>query len=57
MNDLIGWAQIAAMLVLAQRGLEELHSARNARRVLAEGGFETGHNFYPVAAVAHLIWS
>lgn len=49
-------AQIAALLVLAQRGLEELHSQRNTRRLLAEGGHEAGRDFYPVVAVTHLAW-
>ena len=40
LSDLIGGLQIAAVLVLAQRGLEEIHSARNTRRLLAEGGHE-----------------
>jgi methyltransferase len=54
--DFIGPPQIAALIVLAQRGLEELHSARNTRRLLAEGAHEAGHDYYPVVAVAHVAW-
>ena len=52
----MGPAQIAALLVLAQRGLEELHSRRNTRALLAEGAVEAGRDYYPVVAVAHLAW-
>jgi methyltransferase len=54
--ELIGWPQIAALLVLAQRGLEELHSARNTRRLLSQGAREEGRDYYPVVAVTHLSW-
>jgi methyltransferase len=54
--DLIGAPQIAALLVLAQRGLEELYSARNTKALLAEGGREAGSAFYPVVAATHLAW-
>jgi methyltransferase len=53
---LLGPPQIAALLVLGQRGLEELYSARNTRRLLSEGGYEVGRSFYPVVAVTHLGW-
>jgi hypothetical protein len=36
LSDFIGGPQIAAVLLLGQRGLEELYSARNTQRVLAE---------------------
>ncbi|MBX9592583.1 MAG: hypothetical protein K2X43_25120 [Hyphomonadaceae bacterium] len=52
----IGWPQIAALLLLAQRGAEEVYSARNTRALLAEGGFEVGRDYYPVVAVTHLAW-
>lgn len=52
----IGPAQIAALLVLAQRGLEELHSQRNTRALIAEGAVEAGRSYYPVVAVTHLAW-
>jgi methyltransferase len=54
--EALGPAQIAALLVLAQRGLEELHSQRNTRRLLAEGGVEAGRDYYPVVATIHLAW-
>jgi methyltransferase len=52
----LGAPQIAALLVLAQRGLEELHSARNTRALLAAGAREVGGDYYPVVAVTHLAW-
>jgi methyltransferase len=48
--------QIAAVLVLAQRGLEELYSARNTKALLARGGREEGSSYYPVVAATHLAW-
>jgi methyltransferase len=54
--DAIGPPQIAALLVLAQRGLEELYSQRNTRVLLAAGAHEVGRAFYPVVAVTHLAW-
>ena len=54
--DLLGPAQIAAILVLLQRGLEELHSQRNTRALVAQGAVEAGRSFYPVVAVTHLAW-
>ncbi len=54
--DWLGPPQLAAALVLAQRGLEELHSMRNTRRLLAEGAHEEGSDLYPVVASAHLGW-
>jgi len=52
----IGAPQIAALLVLLQRGLEEIYSARNTNRLLAEGGREAGRDYYPVVAITHLGW-
>jgi methyltransferase len=52
----IGAPQIAALLVLAQRGAEELYSARNTQALLAEGASEAGASFNPVAAATHLAW-
>jgi methyltransferase len=52
----IGIPQIAALLILLQRGAEEVHSARNTRALLARGAHEEGANYYPVVAVAHLSW-
>lgn len=54
--DTIGAPQVAALLVLAQRGLEELYSARNTRRLIAEGAHEEGRALYPMVAVTHLAW-
>jgi methyltransferase len=56
LTDLIGAPQIAAVLVLAQRGLEELYSARHTRALLAEGAHEEGRLYYPVVAATHLAW-
>jgi methyltransferase len=52
----IGAPQIAALLILIQRGAEEIHSARNTRALLARGAREEGASYYPVVAVAHLAW-
>ena len=54
--DGLGPAQAAALVVLAQRGLEEVYSQRNTRRLLAEGWRESGREYYPVVAVLHLAW-
>ena len=53
---LIGAPQIAALLLLAQRGLEELYSARNTKALIALGAHEVGRGFYPVVAATHLAW-
>jgi methyltransferase len=55
-TDLIGPPQIAAVAVLLQRGAEEIHSARNTRRLIAAGAREAGRAYYPVVAVTHLGW-
>ena len=54
--DTVGAPQIAAILVLAQRGLEELYSVRNTRRLIAEGAHEEGRELYPMVAATHLAW-
>lgn len=54
--DFVGAPQIAAILLLAQRGLEELHSMRNTKRLMGKGAKEEGANYYPVVAVTHLAW-
>lgn len=54
--EAMGWPQIAALLVLLQRGAEELYSARNTRALLASGGREAGRDYYPVVATTHLAW-
>lgn len=48
--------QIAALLLLAQRGLEELYSQRNTRALIAAGAHEIGRSYYPVVATTHLGW-
>jgi methyltransferase len=48
--------QIAAILVLLQRGGEELYSAQNTRALLAAGAREVGSDYYPVVATTHLAW-
>jgi methyltransferase len=55
-TDVVGAPQVAAIVVLCQRGLEELHSARNTRRLLASGAREAGRDYYPVVATTHLAW-
>jgi methyltransferase len=52
----IGLPQITALLILVQRGAEEVYSARNTRALLARGAREEGAGYYPVVAVAHLGW-
>jgi methyltransferase len=54
--NLIGAPQIVVLAILVQRGLEEIHSARNTRRLIAAGGREVGRAYYPVVAVTHLAW-
>ncbi len=51
-----GYPQIAAILILVQRGLEEIYSARNTKRLIAEGAQEVGRDYYPVVAITHLAW-
>jgi methyltransferase len=55
-SDELGYPQIAALLILLQRGLEELHSQRNTRRLLQRGALEAGRDYYPVVATAHVAW-
>lgn len=52
----VGWPQIVALVILLQRGLEELHSSRNTRRLLARGAREAGASYYRVVAVTHIAW-
>lgn len=52
----LGPVQIAALLLLAQRGAEEVYSQFNTRRLVARGAVEAGRDFYPVVAVTHLAW-
>jgi methyltransferase len=56
LSDTLGPAQTAALLVLLQRALEELYSKRNTQRLLVDGAWEEGRDFYPVVAATHLSW-
>ena len=56
LSDGFGLPQIAAVLLLVQRGLEEVHSQRNTRRLLQQGAQEVGRDYYPVVAATHLAW-
>ncbi len=56
MDWMVGPPQIVALLVLFQRGLEELHSIRNTRKLLQSGASEFGKEYYPVVAATHLGW-
>jgi methyltransferase len=55
-SSAIGPAQIAVLLILIQRGAEEIYSARNTRALMAQGAREEGASYYPVVAVVHLSW-
>lgn len=52
----IGAPQIGALLVLLQRGVEELYSTRNTLRLLKVGAIEVAPNYYRLIVVAHLSW-
>jgi methyltransferase len=52
----IGPPQIGALLVLAQRGLEDLYSDYNTRRLLAAGAVEKHRPYYRVIVAAHMSW-
>lgn len=56
LSDAIGLPQMVALLILLQRGAEELYSARNTRTLLAAGATEAGRSYYPVVATTHLAW-
>lgn len=51
-----GWPQIIALLLLLQRGSEEIYSQRNTERLLAAGAHEIGRSYYPVVATTHMAW-
>ncbi|MBY0558966.1 isoprenylcysteine carboxylmethyltransferase family protein [Hyphomicrobium sp.] len=55
-SDSIGLPQIVAILILCQRGAEELYSARNTQELIAAGAEEAGRSYYPVVATTHLAW-
>ena len=50
------WPQTVALLVLVQRGLEEVYSQYNTRALLRQGGYEVGRDYYPAVAATHLGW-
>jgi methyltransferase len=52
----VGTPQIAAFLLLLQRGAEELYSAHNTRALLLWGGREIGSDYYPMVVTTHLAW-
>ena len=54
--DIFGLPQMAALLILLQRALEELYSQHNTRRLLEQGAHQVGGDFYPVVAAVHLCW-
>ena len=56
LSDALGPAQVAALLVLTQRALEEAYSQYNSRHLLLQGAREEGRDFYPVVAATHLCW-
>jgi methyltransferase len=56
LEQTLGLPQMAALLVLGQRGLEELYSQFNTRALLRKGAYEVGEEYYPVVAVTHLCW-
>jgi methyltransferase len=55
-EEAFGMPQMAALLILVQRGLEELYSQRNTRRLLQQGAHEVGRDFYPIVATTHISW-
>src|SRR5262245_27368113 len=56
LSDEFGYPLIAAVLIMLQRVLEELHSQRNTRRLLQRGAVEAGREYYPVVATTHIAW-
>ena len=54
--DIFGLPQMAALLILLQRALEELYSQHNTRRLFEQGAHQVGGDFYPVVAAVHLCW-
>jgi methyltransferase len=44
------------LLVVVARGIELIHAARNTRRLLADGGIESGRGHYPFIVVLHAAW-
>ena len=56
LSDNFGAPQLAALLILLQRGLEELLSQRNTRRLLQQGGPEAGETIIPLWRQRILAW-
>ncbi len=56
LSNAIGLPQLVALVILLQRGAEELYSARNTSALLAAGAKEAGRSYYPVVATTHLAW-
>jgi len=56
LEQTLGLPQMAALAVLVQRGLEELYSQFNTRKLLRRGAYEVGEEYYPVVTVTHLCW-
>ena len=55
-SDTVGLPQIVALIILIQRGAEELYSARNTQALIDAGAREAGRSYYPVVATTHLAW-
>ena len=47
---------VVLILVAAQRLAELVHARRNTRRLLAEGGVESGAGHYPLLVGLHALW-
>jgi len=52
----MGWPQVLAGLVAAQRLAELVLARRNAARLRARGGVESGHGHYPLFMGLHAAW-
>ena len=52
----VSLVQIVVLLVTLERLAELVHGQRNARRLLAAGGTETGAGHYPLFVVLHGAW-
>lgn len=50
------WVWIIVGLVAAQRLAEMFHARRNTRRLLDEGGVESGAGHYPLMVGLHVAW-
>jgi len=52
----VGLAQWLALAVALQRLAEAAYGGRNARRLIAQGGYEAGHRHYPLLVLLHAAW-